>query len=525
MKRCALYLRISDDQLAGQGVQEQESRCRALAATHGLEVVTVLSDNDISASSYGKRKRPDYEKLLTLIRTRQIDVVIADDQDRLIRRPAELEELIDTIGVDNAKVQVLTVRAGEHDFSTSSGRLTARIKGAVSAHESELKSERISAKVQAQVTEGIRHGGSRPYGFHRAPKSGPKPCPSCNEMMEREPYGSITRAVVEQCPVEAARIRTFAQLKLEGWSLWKIARMANEQRWPTANGKAAWSAQIMTRLLSSPGLRGERANKNGQANPAAWEAILEPETHDQVKSAIRVKLIKNKSTPTLLGNLKILRCGRCHHFLRVAHPDKKGNPRRYACQKQSENPNHTACGSCSSQVPAVDKRVTELVLRDIALYISDPNRNSQQQKLAALETQEQELNTTLARLTKDFYSPTNRLTPDLFNQAYDNLNTQIQEVQEHKRSVVIMEQTPLPETGSDVQQWWDSLNLTEQRETLANIVHEIILQPTGKGSGGKFRPERVSVTLKFGSITRRANAAPEPTEEQYQEGLKALQED
>ena len=55
--------------------------------------------------------------------------------------PARLEDLVDLL--ERTKVKVLTVGAGEYDLATATGRMSARVVGAVARHESEHKSERV----------------------------------------------------------------------------------------------------------------------------------------------------------------------------------------------------------------------------------------------------------------------------------------------------------------------------------------------------------------------------------------------
>ena len=72
---------------AGHGVATQEADCRELAPSLGWTVVTVHTDNDLSAQS--GRRRPGYEALFAEIRAGAIDSVIAWHTDRLHRSPVE----------------------------------------------------------------------------------------------------------------------------------------------------------------------------------------------------------------------------------------------------------------------------------------------------------------------------------------------------------------------------------------------------------------------------------------------------
>lgn len=90
--RAAIYTRISLDKAGGAaGVGRQIDGCRHLAELEGWSIDEVLIDNDLSA--YSGACRPEYERLLELVRRREIDVIVAYHPDRLYRRLADLVEL------------------------------------------------------------------------------------------------------------------------------------------------------------------------------------------------------------------------------------------------------------------------------------------------------------------------------------------------------------------------------------------------------------------------------------------------
>jgi site-specific DNA recombinase len=117
--RTALYLRISSDQRDGAGVERQERECRELADRLGWHITRVLIDNDVSA--YTGKRREDYETLLDLIRTGQIDAVITWHTDRMRRRPVEQEQYIELC--DKQNIANVAVQIGQLDLTTASGQI------------------------------------------------------------------------------------------------------------------------------------------------------------------------------------------------------------------------------------------------------------------------------------------------------------------------------------------------------------------------------------------------------------------
>ena len=181
----SIYCRISRDRVgAGLGVATQEADCRELARKLGWTIVTVHTDNDLSAHS--GRRRPGYEALLTEIRAGEIGGVLAWHTDRLHRSPVELEAYV--TACETHGVVTHTVKAGQLDLSTASGLMVARILGATARHEVDHMIERQKRakkrSAEAGQVEGWppalrlrqrrRHRGARRKRSDRGPR--PRHC-------------------------------------------------------------------------------------------------------------------------------------------------------------------------------------------------------------------------------------------------------------------------------------------------------------------------------------------------------------
>ncbi|MEB3353456.1 MAG: recombinase family protein, partial [Cyanobacteriota bacterium] len=87
------YARLStQEQAEGQALEQQIDRLRKAGAT------AVIQDLDSGAKDH----REGFTRLLELVRTRQVDRVIATRLDRLSRRAATTCELADLFGADDA---------------------------------------------------------------------------------------------------------------------------------------------------------------------------------------------------------------------------------------------------------------------------------------------------------------------------------------------------------------------------------------------------------------------------------------
>src|SRR5215203_5523253 len=158
--RAGVYLRQSRDRYGtGLAVARQREDCLRLCSEHGWEPVEYV-DNDVSA--HDGRRRPAYERMLADIEAGHLGAVVVWDLDRLHRRPVELEHFIEL--ADKQRVALATV-SGDTDLATDSGRLFARVKGAVARSEGERKSAR-QKRAAAQAAEmGKPHKGPRPFGY------------------------------------------------------------------------------------------------------------------------------------------------------------------------------------------------------------------------------------------------------------------------------------------------------------------------------------------------------------------------
>src|SRR5690606_4574415 len=160
--RAVVYCRISQDRTgAGLGVDRQRQDCEALAERMGWEVIEVYVDNDVSA--YSGKLRKDYRRMLSDLDEGKATVVIAWHTDRLHRSPTELEEYINLS--ERRGISTHTVQAGTIDLSTPSGRMTARILGAVARQESEHKGHRVARARRQKAIAGEWTGGLRPVGW------------------------------------------------------------------------------------------------------------------------------------------------------------------------------------------------------------------------------------------------------------------------------------------------------------------------------------------------------------------------
>jgi site-specific DNA recombinase len=305
-RHTAIYVRISKDREgAGLGVERQEQDCRELADRLGWDIVTVHTDNDISA--YSGRPRPGYDALLRDLRSGYANAVIAWHPDRLHRRPTELETFIDLCETKSVAVQ--TVRAGEVDLGTPSGRAVARTVGAWARHEVEHSIARQRrAKAQAAAAGKFR-GGRRPFGY--------------------EADGVTVR------PDEAKIVQEVTQRVLVGESLNAVTRDLNDRGITTSTGRP-WTYTEVRRLITRHRNAGLVEHHGQEVAEAKWPAIVDRDTWRAVCSMLADptrRMPRTMGTDRFLGSGLFL-CGLCDNTMLTATMQGSGRRRHpaYRCR-------------------------------------------------------------------------------------------------------------------------------------------------------------------------------------------------
>jgi DNA invertase Pin-like site-specific DNA recombinase len=331
----AIYVRISQDREgAGLGVQRQEQDCRKLAEALRYQVVGVYSDNDISA--YSGKVRPEYRRLLDDIRSGHVKALLVWHTDRLHRSPLELETFIQVAD----GIPTHSVTAGQLDLTKSSGRMAARIAGAVARNESEHKSERQRRKADELAAKGLPLGGGRPFGY--------------------EADGMTVRQA------EADELRGMVTKVLAGESLNSILRDLNARSVATTRG-GRWGYPSLRALLLRERNCGRMRHRGEVIGAAAWEPIISETDHDAVAAVLADPSRRTTTSPArkhLLSGL--LRCGGCGSAMKAGWVSSRG--KRYNMYRCPER----GAGHVHRNMEKVDDYVTKRVLRQLGAVLFMP---------------------------------------------------------------------------------------------------------------------------------------------------------
>jgi site-specific DNA recombinase len=468
-KAAAVYARISLDRNGeGLGVQRQERLCRELARQKGWRVADVYRDNDRSA--HNGKPRPAYERMLADIERGVIDAVICVDQDRLVRRPIELEHFIDL--ADRRGVALANV-SGDTDLSTSDGRLSARIRGVVARQEGEKKAERLQREAEDAARRGVGRWARRAFGYEMVPATRTDGSPKLNT------NGKVLceRVVV---PAEADAIRDAARRVLAGEALPAIARRWNDLGLaPPQGARHGWSANTVGIVLRNPRLAGIRTYKGDEvAEEGDWQPILPADQWRNLERRLRRTARPGRPSTSLLAG--VARCGLCGASLWSAYRKNRAGERveRYSCVKRPGSP---GCGKIGVVGDPLDHLVADTAIAALAgpkltqarrRAAKRRGRASDQDHAKALARAEQKLEDLAVDHARD------RITRREWLAARDDLHRQIAE----HTSALDADTGPLadlPGSEKALREKWDAEETTVdwRRAVLGAVIDAVIVKP------------------------------------------------
>lgn len=466
-KRAAVYCRISKDRTGQKaGVTRQETDCLGHVERNGYELVGTFVDNDMSA--YAGKPRPEFERMVTLIRAGLIDVVVAWHPDRITRSLTELEGVIDLL--DTTACGVDTVTAGKWDLSTRSGRTQARLVGVVARDESEAKSERLREMHEHKARKGEYRGSTRHFGYNADGK------------------GLVI------VPEEAAVIRDAAQRVLAGETLHSIMRDLNERGIPTVTGRR-WRTQTLKRTLTSWTVCGRREHRGEDVGAAMWEPILTRSERDRLH---RLLCDPDRSRPAparvaLLAGL--VRCGQCGEERKLI-TKRRGNGRRvYGCPA----PSLGGCGGVSivadgwhnPDAVGLDDVIREAVIEAIDSERFDEITGKPGDEPDSVETELTEIEGELEALADDFGH--RRIS----RREWMAARAPLEEGRDRARAKLAASArtsavAPFIGRPGALRAAWPHLSLDQRKAIVSGVVTKVVVMPTGS-RGPVFDTDRIRI--------------------------------
>lgn len=470
----AVYLRISADRSGEQlGVTRQREDCLALCAERGWTPVEYL-DNDTSATNGKPRKH--YERMLADIRDGRLGAVVVWDLDRLHRRPIELEAFMAL--ADDKHLALATV-SGDVDLSKPQGRLVARLKGSVAAHEGEHRRARQLRATRQLAERGVPNW-SKAFGY--TAKHQPDCERDCNSRHHCDP---VTAPLVQ---------KAYAAV-LAGASLGDVCRLFNDAGELTINGKP-WTATTVSKFLRKPrnaglrtyGVRYGAVTRSDVVGKGNWPALVDENTFWAAQAVLdapgRAPGRKSVRKHLLTG---VLGCGKCGGYLSGAYLGKGSKALTYICK---------GCHGINVRAEYVEPLLLDIVGGRLAMDDAVDLLKAEIQDQAQAEAINAEINALYGELDALAVERAEglmtarqvKISSDIIGEKIAKLERR----QHDQERVRVFRDLPLgtPQVVDAVR----GLSPDRLRAVLG-VLMDVTVMPVGK-SGRVFNPDRVQVTWR-----------------------------
>ena len=299
-KIAGIYVRVSTEEQSREGfsLKEQEERLKEFCNFKRYEIYKIYKDAGISAKN---DKRPAYQEMMSDVKNKNINVIVAFKLDRLTRSVYDIEKLMKTVNDYECDIDCM---ADESNTTTSNGRMVMRIMTSVSQNEIEKCSERTKFGMVGAIKSG--HIPNRtPLGFKRIDK---KLVPDL-----------ITKDVI---------VRVF-DLYLEGKSHQTIANIYNKEK---VLGRTNWYDSTIQKILANELYKGDFVNGKRTKHPTYYENVVDSIVSKEKWESCQYQKQRNarhyERTATYLFTNK-LKCSKCGCFLGGSATTKPNGKKYY----------------------------------------------------------------------------------------------------------------------------------------------------------------------------------------------------
>ena len=223
--RAILYARVSTDEQArsGYSLAQQIEALREYAAREGYEVLEEIEDNGYSGANLA---RPGLDWVRDLVAAGDVDVVLAQDRDRLARTVV-LNGLLDE---ELSKHGYKTKALNDYGDDSAEGALMRGIQTQFAEYERAKIAERTRRGMERKAREGkILRGPKPPYGFR---------------------YNGAGDGLIVYEPEMVVAERVF-RMAAEGLGPQAIQTRLHDEGTPSPTGDPLWPRRTLEQILRS----------------------------------------------------------------------------------------------------------------------------------------------------------------------------------------------------------------------------------------------------------------------------------
>lgn len=298
-------------------------------------IVEIYADEGFSAKN---TKRPAYQKLMTDVRRKKINLILVSDLSRLSRNIMDFCLLLEELRTHSAKF--LSIKE-QFDTSTATGEMMVFNMINLAQFERKQTSERVTMNFHARALRGLTNGAPVVLGYKKIPD---KP-------------GSL---VINE--LEASQVRRIFEIFLEEGSLSKtLIKIREEEIKPRIcknkghfkAGRGIWTPSTLLNVLRNPSYVGRRAvnikhrykdqsmlksYEKYQVVKASWPGIVEDLIFEEVQHELDKNRTRRACGPKsrnyfLTG---ILKCPECRMGFCGASAHGRGGLNRYYIHREKE---------------------------------------------------------------------------------------------------------------------------------------------------------------------------------------------
>ena len=305
-KKAGIYVRVSSEEQAREGFSlgEQKEKLKDFCKLKEYEVFKIYEDAGISAKN---DKRPAYQEMMSDVKNKKINVIVAFKLDRLTRSVYDIEKLMNTVNDYECDIDCF---ADESNTTTSNGRMVMRIMTSVSQNEIEKCSERTKLGLSGAIKSG--HIPNRtPLGFKRDEK----------------------RLVIDDNTKDII-IRVY-DLYLSGKSHQTISNIYNYEN--VLN--KTWYDSTISKILSNELYKGDYLAGKKTKKPTYYENVVDPIISKEKWESCQNQKLRNarhyERTATYLFTNK-LKCPTCGNYYGGCATTKQKTGKKYyyyKCEK------------------------------------------------------------------------------------------------------------------------------------------------------------------------------------------------
>jgi site-specific DNA recombinase len=275
--KIGIYIRVSTEEQAENpegSIRSQEERLRAAIKYKNMEGgFGEITGVFVDARSGKNTKRPELQRLLDAIRSREVNFVLVTELSRLSRSIKDFCEMWDMMKAYGCGFMSLRE---SFDTSTAAGEMVLFSIANIAQFERKQISERVVANFNSRASRGLFNGGKILLGYDSDPDNR-------GRLLVNESEAKIVKAAFH------AFIQEGSLMAAAKWLNQKNYRVRKSKKGSARHG-GFFTIDNLHYLLTRKSYTGVRVyqGRNGASleTQAAWSAIIDPDTFNRVQTRL-----------------------------------------------------------------------------------------------------------------------------------------------------------------------------------------------------------------------------------------------